>query len=484
MLGGGVDRHVRDIARAAPGRHVVWHTSDSADVIEIPDTDEFLPLDGAAIEREPAILANWLRARGIGLVHAHSVGRAVRRRATWAAQALGVKTLVTLHDILFLRREGFEPGAAPGPDPSWLALTAPFLRDAAAVLAPSEYVAGLAHRHIPGLEVTVVPNGSPDRSARFRKLAPREEFARARPRRVVAVIGAIGPHKGSALVEELARALHGSDIAIVILGYLDMQVTPGWRNDVVFIHGAWDDDDVASLLAAYGAEIVLFPHRVPESFSYTLSDAWSAGLPVLVAPDGALGERVRAHQGGWLLPEHFSAPDVAAALRRLLSREGAEDLARVKSRLALPDPGRVPSLDDMTRSLDALYARFGIAPGATPDADSAGVRSLIAKNLDGSLFRQELVRLADEMAQMKASLESTLEFERRQARDFKDESNRWIEKLQGDVAAVQADVAREVEARRALAQEIVQLKIHKDAFDLLPEVVRKLLLKKILNARS
>ena len=49
---------------------------------------------------------------------------------------------------------------------------------------------------------------------------------------------------------------------------------------------------------------------------------------------------------------------------------------------------------------------------------------------------------------------------------------------------MQADIAREVEARRALAQEIVQLKIHKEAFDLLPEIVRKLLLKKIINARS
>jgi hypothetical protein len=46
------------------------------------------------------------------------------------------------------------------------------------------------------------------------------------------------------------------------------------------------------------------------------------------------------------------------------------------------------------------------------------------------------------------------------------------------------ELAREVEARRALGQEIVQLRIHKEAFDLLPEFVRKLLLKKIVDARS
>ena len=36
LLGGGVDRHVRDIARAAPSRHLVWHACDEADVIEVP----------------------------------------------------------------------------------------------------------------------------------------------------------------------------------------------------------------------------------------------------------------------------------------------------------------------------------------------------------------------------------------------------------------------------------------------------------------
>src|SRR5471032_272785 len=154
------------------------------------------------------------------------------------------------------------------------------------------------------------------------------------------------------------------------------------------------------------------------------------------------------HGGGWLLPAGFDAPAVAAQLRRLLSAEGAGEVARVKSQLALPDPGRVPALDDMTRSLDALYARFAIDPAAPLDPQSAPVQELLAKNLDGALFRQELVRLADEMAQMKSALESTLEFERRQAGDFKAEARRWIEKLEADVASVQAELAREVEARR------------------------------------
>jgi hypothetical protein len=296
------------------------------------------------------------------------------------------------------------------------------------------------------------------------------------------MIGAIGPHKGSELLESLGEALQGTDIAVVVIGYLDRQVLPGWRGGHVFVHGAYDDDQVAPLLGAYGVEIALFPNTVPESFSYTLSDAWIAGLPALVAPSGALAERVRRHGGGWLLPDGFGAAEVAAALRRLLGPQGAAESARVKSRLASADPARVPCLADMTRSLDALYDRYGIDPAAPPPGDSAELSSLIAKNVDGAVFRQELVRLADEMVQMRESLASLDRARLEAGRSAKD-AHRWGEKLQADVASLQEELAREVEARRAAADESAQLARHKRALEVLPRWLRRVLMK-ISDGRS
>jgi glycosyltransferase involved in cell wall biosynthesis len=477
MLGGGVDRHVRDIARGAARAHLAWHTAAGADVIETLANGQFIALDPVAVSQEGATLAAWLRTHHVGLVHVHSVSDAARARAEWAAKALGVATVVTLHDVLFLRADGFEPGAVTQPDSTWLARTASFLRAAKAVVAPSEYIARLARDNIPGLEVTVVPNGS--RPVPRAPSTARPEFLARRPARVAAVLGAVGPHKGSAILDRLPERLEGSDIAVVVVGYLDMQIVPGWRGDHLFVHGAYGDDEAVGLLRAYGAEVALFPNQVPESFSYALSDAWLAGLPALVPDEGALGERVAAHGGGWFLPRDFGAADVVSALRRILSPAGAEDLAKVRSRLATPDPGRVPSLEEMTRSLDALYERFGIDPAA-PSSDAPALSALLAKNLDGALFRQELVRLADEFGQLKAALEH----ERSESAKFAAEAREWIAKLEGDIASLQAEITREAEARRALGQENVQLQIHKDAFDLLPEVIRKVLLKKILNARS
>jgi glycosyltransferase involved in cell wall biosynthesis len=476
LLGGGVDRHIRDIARGVPRAHLFWHVADAAEVIEDPRARRYFPLaDGAMNES----LAGWLRGRGVGVVHAHAVDKASRARATWAAEALGAPIIATLHDVLFLRREGLEPGAPRDADPAWLAGTSAFLAGAAARIAPSEYLAALAREHLPGQEIAVVPNGSPPPAPSSPRM-PNADYAARALDRVAIVMGAIGPHKGARVLEQAADLLEGTRVGIVVIGYVDAQVDPGWRGPNLYIHGAYDDDQVAALVRAYRGEVALFPNQAPESFSYALSDLWQAGLPAIVPPEGALAERVRRHGAGWLLPEGFGAREVADALQRILSPAAAGELARVKSVLLLADSGRVPPLDAMTRSLDALYARFGLDAGAPVDTQSAPAQELLARNLDGALFRQELARVADELAQVKAGLA----LEREGAERFAREAREWIAKLERDVADLKASLEAEVNERRRLGEENARLSIHEQALALLPRIIRSRLLKKVIDGRG
>ena len=318
----------------------------------------------------------------------------------------------------------------------------------------------------------MIPNGS-DPVAPTAPVEARPEFLARKPAHVAAVIGAIGPHKGARVIEEAARLLEGSDIGIVVVGYMDHQVAPGWRAERLFVHGPWSERDGGPLAMAYGAEIALFPHQVPESFSYALSDAWSAGLPALVAPDGALGERMARHQAGWLLPERFTAQDVAAELRRIFSPAGAGELARVKSRLSGEDPQRVPTVDAMNRSLDALYARFGIDPRAPLAPLSAPVQAVLAAHLDGKAMRPELSQLADEVAQLRSGLAT----ERGQAQRFEAEARDWIAKLERDVASVQEELRRETAERLRLVEENRQLRMQPRILRRLASLARRLLKK-------
>ncbi len=482
LLGGGVDRHVRDIARDARRRHVIWHTAQTADAVEVPADRRVLALDARAVDADPERVARWLRHEGVGVLHVHSLTAAARDRARTLAHALGVRFIATLHDVLFLRADGFDADDPIAPDAKWLADTSAFLHDAAAVIAPSDYLAQLAREHVAGLDVRIVPNGSRGGRSAARAVAARPEFSTRGARRVAAVLGAIGPHKGSRVLEALGEHLAASDIAIVVIGYLDAQVVPGWHGEHLFVHGPYDDADVPGLLRAYGARIALFPNRVPESFSYALSDVWSAGLPALVTDAGALGERVRRHGGGWILPHDADAAAIAQALRERLA-DGDGERARVESELARADDARVPALDTMTRSLDALYARFGLDAAAPVDPESPAVRELLATNLDGALFRHELTRMADEFVQLREAFDA----ERERARRFEEESRGWIAKLEGDVASLQAELRTEVEQRRVLGEENgrlnAQLAAIRADFERLPRWLR-VLLKKLRDARG
>jgi len=482
LLGGGVNRHLRDVARSSARSHLVWHVGDAAEVVEWQS--RYRALDPVRIDADPESMREWLRSQAVGLVHVHSLHPVARKRALQVRRDLGAGCIATLHDVLFVSPDALDAGAQVRPDSAWLADNANFLRAADAVVAPSDYIADLARRHIEGLEVHVVPNGSTAMARTGGEPRARAEFAEHRPRHIAVVLGAIGPHKGSDILEALGEDLRGSGIAIVVIGYLDRQVVPGWRHaGTLFVHGAYSDDEVPGLIAAYGAEVALFPNRAPESFSYTLSDAWSCGLPALAAPEGALGERVSRHGGGWLLPAEFDAPAVAKRLREVFSESGAGELARVKSQLSRPDPGRVPSLEAMARSLDALYARFGIDVEDPAASSSAAIERLLAVSLDGSLFRPELARAADELAQaLRANEELVATIE--SARAFEAGSREWIAKLERDIAALKAEVEREVGERRVLGEEVVRLRECREALELLPALVRRLLLKKIRDAGS
>jgi hypothetical protein len=130
------------------------------------------------------------------------------------------------------------------------------------------------------------------------------------------------------------------------------------------VHGRYDPADLPDLLAHYRVALVLYPSAGPESFSYTLSEAWASGRPVLVPPIGALDERVRGSGAGWVMTDG-QWRDEKQMLERVLGILGtANGDARIKAStaaLAMPHA----SLRAMTDATFACYAR---AVASTPPA--------------------------------------------------------------------------------------------------------------------
>jgi hypothetical protein len=166
---------------------------------------------------------------------------------------------------------------------------------------------------------------------------------------------------------ELAR-LRGLSLRFVLIGYLDRLQTPWQSEDAVFtIHGRYAASDLHDLLDHYRARLVAFPSAGPETFSFTLSESWAAGRPVIVPPIGALAERVAGTGAGWLLTDDEWA-DEARMLERiaLILAPGQASLLAAAGERALAMPQQTP--DAMAERSLACYDATFAAAAATADA--------------------------------------------------------------------------------------------------------------------
>ena len=273
----------------------------------------------------------------------------------------------------------------------WRARYAALLEGAAVVFAPSRWAGDTLRAYYPGANIQVRPHPvQADGAVR------RDVSAFQLPDdgcRHVAVLGAIGPEKGARNIDALADEIRKRSLPlrIVVVGFTDR--ARRWQSDdrTLTIHGSYGQDELAALFERYRIDLAVFPTIWPETFSYTLSEAWRAGRPALVPPRGALAERVEATGAGWLMrgwPEVAAIADelveltsgvraAEVAQRARLARGAAEAEARAGT--AVPYEGVVrsaasPALDGpglhgiyeaacRAMSVDAMPAR---APQDTP----------------------------------------------------------------------------------------------------------------------
>lgn len=193
---------------------------------------------------------------------------------------------------------------------------------AARVVTPAADVARRLRRHFPGVAPVIEPWA-------LDAPAPRAGVWNARRR--VAVVGAIGPEKGYAVLLACAQdaAARRLPLDFVLIGYA-VEDAPLLAAGV-FVTGPFQAHEVPAIIRAERPSLAFLPSIFPETWCFALSDAWAAGLDVAVFDIGAPAERVRASGRGWVLPLGLPAPRINAALLNIQP-------------LAISPPGKPPQV--------------------------------------------------------------------------------------------------------------------------------------------
>ena len=124
---------------------------------------------------------------------------------------------------------------------------------------------------------------------------------------------------------------------------------------IVEVLGRYEEQDLLPLMRDLSPHLVWLPNQCPETWSYTLSAAIELGLPVLASNLGVLPERLKGRPYSWLLP-HDASPD-----------EWIECLLSIRSVLqeGHPIPWVPQRAEDFYASPDG-YLR-GVLPAARSD---------------------------------------------------------------------------------------------------------------------
>lgn len=205
------------------------------------------------------------------------------------------------------------------------------IKDCAALISPSNYLAQRAIANFPesAEKLHQIAHGLAAAELRRARAAAlqRRETLHLR----VGFLGGDGPHKGYALLKEIA--LQTQHLSIQYAAYGVVKPDPSLPKNVA-LHPAFAPQDRARHLIKL--DLILLPSMMPETFSLVLSEAHAYGIPVIAANSGAFIERIKPGVDGWRL-EAAEVGAWVALVSEFCSEKGRAKLRSVR-RLLLRRP--------------------------------------------------------------------------------------------------------------------------------------------------
>lgn len=174
---------------------------------------------------------------------------------------------------------------------SWRQNAHAMLRYAQSIVVPNADCKTRLNRYFPDLKIDIQPHHIDIFSKKNPlSLQSLEQTTKLR----VVVIGAIGKMKGFDILLACATLIKEKQLPIelILMGY-SMNDT-ALREQDVFVMGRYEDNQAVQCLLDINPNLVWLPSLWPETFSYTLSIAIDAGLPVVAFDIGAIAHRLRA----------------------------------------------------------------------------------------------------------------------------------------------------------------------------------------------
>lgn len=340
-LGGGTERHVVEIAeRYARTSHVLIMRpsgTSAAYGVSLQAIGDYAPFSTDVDVAGEGAFEQLLRALPVTRIHIHHL-LGYTKELQQAIDRCGIPFDFTLHDYyticpqINLATDGVhycgepdqagcnacirsKPRYGARDIASWRLANEWVLKDAEKVFVPSMDAAHRIQRYIPDANVVAIYHE--EAQAGWVQATPRRSLGQQDILRI-AVIGVLAPHKGRQLVLDAATtaAVQSLPLEFIVIGDALGDLPPP---SVAAIRstGRYREDELAGLLASEQPDLVLFASQWPETYSYTLTAALKAGLPVMAPNLGAFPERLSRRAWTFVFDWRANGEELAGRLAAL-----------------------------------------------------------------------------------------------------------------------------------------------------------------------
>lgn len=132
----------------------------------------------------------------------------------------------------------------------------------------------------------------------------------------VAFIGVMCNHKGGNILDSLINSNIDKKIKFHVFGTSELDSLKKNKKNYTY-HGKYNRDNLSNLLISNNIHLICFFQIWPETYSYTLNEAVSTGIPVLSFDIGAGSERVKKYNLGWTIDINSTLKEIKNTLKNI-----------------------------------------------------------------------------------------------------------------------------------------------------------------------
>lgn len=232
---------------------------------------------------------------------------------------------------------------------------------------------------------------------------------REKTRRRVAFLGGMSEAKGSQTAYQMIKQGGNKYDWYIVGGIGDPNLLTLEKNNV-YKTGWYRRENVRAILQQNQIDLVCILPICPETFCYTLSEAELAGIPVLATELGALRDRLRQDQTGWLIGPGATAKEVLGTIDEIFADQAR--YAQVCSNVA---SFHHRTIGEMCEDYAQLYRTFALPEGRPDEFDAQAIYNAYVlcqseQSGFGAVTDVQLIRRVNELEATLNTINLSLEY--------------------------------------------------------------------------